>query len=107
MSSECFSRQTLRDLLNQWASGEITDEQFAGMSEELWSKYGVWQSWPREDKRSITFGALSRMRLRDTPTITKDDVKFLLGFLDAAYGEETTAWREWDEHFSQRAAASS
>ncbi len=107
MSSECFSRQTLRDLLNQWASGEITDEQLAGMSEELWNKYGVWQSWPREDKRSITFGALNRMRLRDAEPITKSDVPFLLAFLDAAYGDETSAWRGWDEHFGQRAAASS
>lgn len=107
MSSECFSRQTLRDLLTQWASGEISDEQLSGMSEELWNKYGVWQSWPREDKRSITFGALAKMRLRDTPTIAKADVPFLLGFLDAAYGEEVAAWRGWDEHFSHKAAASS
>lgn len=106
MSTECFSRQTLRDMLTRWAEGGLDDQTLAVQSEELWGKYGVWQNWPRDDKRSITFAALNKMRLRDNPALTREDVPFLITFLEAPYGEEHLAWAGWDARFGAPAAAS-
>ncbi|MCB9476121.1 MAG: hypothetical protein H6684_08075 [Deltaproteobacteria bacterium] len=100
MPEECFSRQTLRDLLTDWAGGAIDDSTFAGKSEELWQKYGVWQNWPKEDKRSVTFGALDKMRLQGDDKLSKTDVPKLLDFLNTEYGQEVTGWGAWEEYWN-------
>lgn len=100
MPEECFSRQSLRDLLTQWANGELDDATLSSKSEEFWQKYGVWQNWPREDKRSVTFGALEKMRLQGDDKLSKADAPKLIEFLNTEYGDEIAGWAAWDEYWN-------
>ncbi|MCZ7586570.1 MAG: hypothetical protein M5R36_26335 [Deltaproteobacteria bacterium] len=104
--AECFNRQMLRDLLNNWQSGAIDDVALSREATELWNKYGVWINAPETDARSITKTALEGMLLRTEPRYSTGDVPAVLDFLNTPMGEEAAGWERWRAYWSGAERAS-
>ncbi|MBZ0271199.1 hypothetical protein K8I61_04130 [bacterium] len=98
--AECFNRQMLRDLLNGWKDGRLTDDAMRAEALTLWNKYGVWINAPETDPRSITKSVLDGMRLagEESMRFRPSDVDAILAFLNTPVGDEAAGWAAWNAY---------
>lgn len=102
LNHEGVDRQILRDLLQRWQSGAVSEKDVHEAAERMFEAFPDGPPvHPRADPRSIPIEALSQLEILDVQLITRDDVGAFLEFLGTQEGHEKEAWERWTEYWRQ------
>jgi hypothetical protein len=97
------SREELRNLLNSWQRGAVTERIVHEQGEELLARYveGDLPDYPEQDPRSVAFEAVFQLENLPVQLVTPDDVPAFLEFLAAPAGAEEAAWTKWKSYWDR------
>jgi hypothetical protein len=96
---EDIERRQLRDLLQRWQRGEVSEREVHEEAEALWEHYAPLKGHDEDAPQSIAMGVLSNLETLNWQLITPEDIPAMLAFLETPLGQERQGWQAWHRYW--------
>ncbi len=97
--------RTLKDLvlqiLENWKTGEINEIIAQEKAEKLCEEFMHYENLPYSNPEAIAYEILSQLEILSHQLIIKEDIPFMIDFLNTKAGEEKKAWESWQNYWDE------
>ena len=91
--------KTLKDLvleiLEDWKSGKINEIIAQEKPDKLYEEFMHYENLSYNNPEAIAYEVLCQLEILNHQLIIKEDIPFIVDFLNTKQGEEKRAWERW------------
>ncbi|HEY9686041.1 MAG TPA: hypothetical protein V6C52_03605 [Coleofasciculaceae cyanobacterium] len=98
--SEHPPKQDLICLLEQWQAGIIDEQAVHGQAEAAYAAYREDEEDQLSAQDALIYHVVCVLEVLPTYMVIKEDVPFILNFLNTAPGREDEAMEAWDDYWN-------
>jgi len=97
--------KTLKDLvleiLEDWKSGKINEIIAQEKAEKLYEEFMHYENLSYNNPEAIAYEVLCQLEILNHQLIIKEDIPFIVDFLNTKQGEEKKAWESWQNYWDE------